>query len=136
LDELIENVKREFDAHDQHYWYKELLDLSISVSDFEWSPRGTQTFPCPCPLHAKSPTSEDKKSLTVSVWKTGDGRFDSSWTCRRCFVGGTCKTLFLRLYPAMKVEAQRRAQEKGLGINQGTVFPMKEEEPCDIEPPF
>ena len=136
FDELIENVKREFDAHDQHYWYKKLLDLSISVSDYEWRSSSTQSFPCPCPLHAKSATSEDKNSLTVSVWKTDDGKFDSSWTCRRCYAAGKCKTLFLRLYPAMKLEAKRRALEKELGINQGSVFPIKEEERCDIEFPF
>lgn len=136
FDELLENVSREFDAHDPHYWYRELLDLSISVSDYEWSSSSTQSFSCPCPLHAKSATSEDKKSFTVSVWRTDDGKFDSSWTCRHCYAAGKCKTLFLRLYPAMKLEAKRKALEKELGINQGTVFPMKVEERCDIEPPF
>lgn len=129
FDELIENVKREFDAHDQHYWYKRLLDMSIAVSNYEWRSNNVQTFPCPCPLHVKSPTSEDKKSLTVSVWKTDDGKFDSSWTCRRCHNSGKSKTLFLRLYPAMKLEEKRRAKEKELGVNQGTMFPIKDEEP-------
>lgn len=129
LDELVVKVAREFNTHDQNYWYKRLLDLSITVSDYEWSSSSTQSFKCPCPFHAKSATSEDKNSFTVLVWKTDDGKFDTSWSCRRCHNAGKCKTLFLRLYPAMKLEEKRRAREKELGINQGTVFPIKDEEP-------
>jgi hypothetical protein len=136
FDELVESTKREFYDHDENYWYQQLLGLSVAVSDYEWCSSSTQSFACPCPLHAKSATSEDKNSLTVSVWKTDDGKFDSSWTCRRCYAAGKCKTLFLRLYPKMKLEAKRQALQKQLGINQGCVFPTKEEERCDIELPF
>jgi hypothetical protein len=136
FDELVESTKRDFYDHDENHWYQQLLGLSIAVSNFEWSTSSTQTFPCKCPLHAPSANSEDKNTLRVSVWKTDDGKFDSSWVCYRCKASGKCRTLFLRLYPAMKLEAKRRALEKELGINQGTVFPIKEEERCDIELPF
>jgi hypothetical protein len=136
IDDMFDTDTAERDAayaaHDEGYWYRELVGANIMLdpSAFEYGRRAGFKSSVGCPFCGHGDEKTRDHRLTVEVKKFEDGH-RAEWLCHKCGAHGNCRKLFDRLWLRRKLQRQREA------ALPKTQFPMKKVELSpDDEFPF